>query len=117
MPVVTRLLPSRLNATELTARVWAAQGKGPQAAAIIEKLTQEKKIGTMYAARVYEQMGQPAGAEKLYLEALEVVRRARGQGTPIYATNLHGLAWLYKMQGDYARAEELLREALQSVGR
>ena len=61
-------------------------------------------------------MGDYARAEPLFRQALEIRKKALGEGHPDYAAGLNNLAALYQAMGDYARAEPLYRQALE-VGR
>ena len=51
-------------------------------------------------------------AESLFLEALRIDRNLRGERHPHVATVLGNFAALFAKRGDYARAEELHRDAL-----
>ena len=58
-------------------------------------------------------MGDYDRAEPLYRQALEIKKKALGEGHPDYATSLNNLAALYHAMGDYDRAEPLYRQALE----
>lgn len=53
------------------------------------------------------------GAEKLYLEALEINRYNFGSEHPEIAENLNGLAQVYKAQMNYLKAEPVFKEAIE----
>jgi Tetratricopeptide repeat len=57
--------------------------------------------------------GDPALAEPLLRQALEVRRQALGQNHPDYATNLSSLGGLLWARGDLTAAEPLLRQAAE----
>jgi hypothetical protein len=57
-------------------------------------------------------MGEYARAEPLYRQALEITKKAVGEGHPDYARSLSNLAALYQAMGDDAGAGELLAEVL-----
>ena len=46
-------------------------------------------------------------------KAIEIVRRERGPEDPDTATSLNNLAELYRVMGNYAKAEPLYQEALR----
>jgi tetratricopeptide (TPR) repeat protein len=52
-------------------------------------------------------------AEPLYLEALQVTKKVRGEEHPDYVTSLNCLAGLYYSMGAYEKAEPLYLEALK----
>ena len=52
-------------------------------------------------------MGRHAEAEPLYKQAMEILRKALGEGHPHYAISLNNLAELYDAMGRHADAEEL----------
>ena len=58
-------------------------------------------------------MGAYGRAEPLYRQALEITKKALGEGHPDYATSLNNLALLYYAMGAYDRAEPLYRQALE----
>ena len=58
-------------------------------------------------------MGAYDRAEPLYRQALEIRKKALGEGHPDYATSLNNLALLYYAMGAYDRAEPLFRQALE----
>ena len=58
-------------------------------------------------------MGAYDRAEPLYRQALEIKKKALGEGHPDYATSLNNLAGLYHAMGAYDRAEPLFRQALE----
>ncbi len=62
-------------------------------------------------ALLYDEMGDYARTEPLYIEARDVLQRVHGAEHPVYATCLNNLAALYNSSGDYARAEPLYLEA------
>jgi CHAT domain-containing protein/tetratricopeptide (TPR) repeat protein len=64
-------------------------------------------------AALYQDMGDYARAEPLYLEALAITKKAVGTDHPNYALYLNNLADLYRFMGPYARAEPLYRQALE----
>jgi CHAT domain-containing protein len=58
-------------------------------------------------------MGEYARAETALRHALEIKKKALGEGHPDYAASLSNLGSLYQAMRDYARAEPLLREAVE----
>ena len=58
-------------------------------------------------------MGDYSRAEPLVRNALEIRKRALGEGHPDYAQSLNNLAALYHRNGDYAKAEPLYFKALE----
>ena len=56
-------------------------------------------------------MGAYDRAEPLYRQALEIRKKALGEGHPDYAGSLNNLALLYHAMGAYDRAEPLYRQA------
>jgi len=56
-------------------------------------------------------MGEYAKAEPLYLQTLDIVKKALGEEHPNYASTLNNLAGLYKATGEYAKAEPLYLHA------
>jgi len=53
------------------------------------------------------------GAEKLYLEALEINREVFCEEHPEVAENLNGLAQVYKGQLNYTKAEPVLKQSIE----
>src|SRR5208283_239214 len=47
-----------------------------------------------------------------FRQALEIQKKVLGENHPDYAISLSNLGLLYRDQGDYARAEPLVREAV-----
>ena len=65
-----------------------------------------------YLAALYQSQGRYSEAEPLFLQALEIDRRALREDHPFLAYHLNNLARLYQFQGRYSEAEPLF---LQSV--
>ena len=53
------------------------------------------------------------GPSRSIAQALEIMKKALGEGHPTYATGLNNLAALYYAMGAYDRAEPLYRQALE----
>jgi tetratricopeptide (TPR) repeat protein len=70
-------------------------------------------ISLNYLALLYQSQGRYSEAERLYLEALEIDRRALPENHPSVATHLNNLAGLYKFQGRYSEAEPLYLQAVE----
>jgi tetratricopeptide (TPR) repeat protein len=64
-------------------------------------------------ALIAYRLGQYAKAEPLYLQALEINKKALGPEHPKVATDLNNLAELYREQGHYVKAEPLYLQALE----
>jgi CHAT domain-containing protein len=58
-------------------------------------------------------MGDYKAAEPLYIQALEIKKKALGEDHPDYAGSLNNLGGLYKTMGDYKAAEPLFIQALE----
>jgi tetratricopeptide (TPR) repeat protein len=66
-------------------------------------------------AYLYFDRGQLARAEPLFIKALEVSRRVRGEEHPGTLGSMNNLAEVYQAQGQLAKAEPLFREALEKT--
>jgi tetratricopeptide (TPR) repeat protein len=66
-----------------------------------------------YLAGLYKSQGRYSEAEPLYLQALEIDRRALPEDHPDLAIDLNNLAGLYESQGRYSEAEPLFLQALE----
>ncbi len=58
-------------------------------------------------------MGAYDRAEPRFTQALEIRKKALGEGHPKYASTLNNLAALYYALGAYDQAEPLYRQALE----
>ncbi len=61
---------------------------------------------------LYQATGNPAAAEPILHQALEVRRKSLGEYDPYFAQSLNNLAELYRQIGNYAAAEPLYKQAL-----
>ena len=57
-------------------------------------------------------LNEPAEAEPLYREALEMKRKLLGDAHPELAAGLNNLAFVLETRGDYRGAEKAYRESL-----
>src|SRR5206468_943089 len=80
----------------------------------------EFRIGTVEAGNVLNRTGvylhehgHYTKAAPLFQLAAQIRKRALGDTHPDYGSSLHNLATTYLEQGDYLRAEPLLRQALE----
>lgn len=99
------------------------QGKDAEALKLAEQVraTRVQILGAAHVdyamvlndmAVMCDNTGDYARAERLYGEAIEILKKTLGQSHPEYATGLNNLAEIYRRQGDYLRAEPLYRQAL-----
>ena len=66
-----------------------------------------------YLAELYRSQGRYSEAEPLYLQAVEIDRRAIPEDHPSLAICLNNLGGLYQSQGRYSEAEPLYKQALK----
>ncbi|MBI4851749.1 MAG: tetratricopeptide repeat protein, partial [Acidobacteria bacterium] len=72
-----------------------------------------KVNGVDSLARFYENKGEYANAESLYIQALEINRKMLGDNHPTTAVSINNLALLYSRKGDYIKAEALYLKTLE----
>jgi tetratricopeptide (TPR) repeat protein len=86
-----------------------------KAIALQEELDLELELSSSlnYLAALYYFQARYSEAEPLYLQAVEIGRRALPEDDPSLATHLNNLAGLYKSQGRYSEAEPLYLQALE----
>ncbi|KAF0243610.1 MAG: peptidase-like protein, partial [bacterium] len=63
-------------------------------------------------AVLYFRKGDYSKAEPLFIQALDIRRKALGDNHPDTANSIHSLALFYSKKGDYSKAESLLIQAL-----
>ena len=64
-------------------------------------------------ALMHESLGGYDQAERLYRQALDIIKPTLGEQHPAYATGLNNLAALCEVVGDFAQAERLFRQTLE----
>ncbi len=69
-------------------------------------------LGSLYCAS-----GDTAGAERLLLDATQILKRSVGQDHPDYGLSLQHLARLSEATGEYARASRSSEAPWRSSGR
>ncbi|MEP6515045.1 tetratricopeptide repeat protein [Microcoleus vaginatus] len=66
-----------------------------------------------YLAQLYKSQGRYSEAEPLFLQAVEIDRRALPEDHPRLATHLNNLAGLYQSQGRYSEGEPLYLQVVE----
>ncbi|MEG4287865.1 tetratricopeptide repeat protein [Microcoleus sp. C2C3] len=86
-----------------------------KAIALQQELDVELELSSSlnYLALLYKSQGSYSEAEPLYLQALEIGRRALPEKHPRLASHLNNLARLYRDQGRYSEAKPLYLQALE----
>ncbi|MEG4022352.1 tetratricopeptide repeat protein [Microcoleus sp. S13C4] len=89
-----------------------------KAIALQQELDVELELSSSlsYLAALYKSQGRYSEAEPLFLQAVEIGRRALPEDDPCLATDLNNLAELYYSQGRYSEAEPLYLQAVE-IGR
>ncbi len=68
-------------------------------------------------ARIYLMQGAYHESEKLYLEAIDLIKKNLGENHPYYAKSFINLSEVYIHQGNYKKSESLLKKALEIIAR
>ena len=120
-------VPEELTTLYVKAEQLRAQGRYAEAIPLLERQCQLVPLVTggeehpIYAraladlADAHRLAGDPASAEPLLHQALDVYRRTLGETHPHVAVTAHNLGRLYLDRGDYPRAESLLRQAVDGM--
>lgn len=66
-------------------------------------------------ALVHQAKGSYAAAESLFLQAMDIRRRALGETHPDYSTSINALGVLYHRWGQHEKAEQALKDAIANV--
>ncbi len=66
-------------------------------------------------ALVHQAKGSYAAAESLFLQAMDIRRRALGETHPDYSTSINALGVLYHRWGQHEKAEKALKDAIANV--